>query len=905
MEHHHISAEHLSLARIREILERHLPLALSDDARTRIVRCREYLDRKMENPERPVYGITTGFGSLCDISVGYDELAQLQKNLVMSHACGTGERVPSEVVKLILLLKIQSLSYGHSGVQLATVERLIDFFNNDLLPVVYQQGSLGASGDLAPLAHMSLPLLGLGEVEYKGAVRPAAGVLSELGWQPIELQSKEGLALLNGTQFMSAYGVWALIQSRRLSEWADRIGALSLDAFDGRIEPFCDEVHLIRAHRGQLATARNIRRLLEGSQLAARPKKHVQDPYSFRCIPQVHGASKDTIDYVESVLTTEINSTTDNPTVFPDEDMVVSAGNFHGQPIALAMDFLAIALAELGNISERRTYKLISGAGNFRSSWSQPGAEQRFHDPAIHRGVDRQPVQRAVHARLGRLDPLVAGAGRPCEHGLQRRHQTLPRGAQHRAGVGHRAVQCRAGARLPPSGAFLRSDRTYGRRVPQAGAVHRQRLGDVPPYRILHPIPPDTMRLLVKNIGTIVGIETAGRLRLCGGEMDRLETFDDAWLLSDDGRIAAFGSMDSLGEMAADEVVDAGGGMLFPSFCDSHTHLVYAGSREQEFLDKINGLTYEQIARRGGGILNSADLLHRTSEEELYRQAMGRIREIAAMGTGAVEIKSGYGLTTADELKMLRVIRRIRETAPLAVRATFLGAHAVPRAYVGRQEEYVDLVCNEMLPAVAAEGLADFVDVFCDEGFFTVEQTARIMKAGRKLGMRAKIHANELAVSGGVQVGVEYDALSVDHLERMGGPEIDALHGTVTSPTMLPGAAFFLGMSYPPAREMINAGLGVALASDYNPGSSPSGNMRMVVSLACIRMRMTPAEAINAATLNGAYAMGLSRDYGSVTVGKVANFFLTVPMPSVAFMPYAYTTPLISRIFLRGEGVVA
>ena len=345
MEHHHISAEHLSLARIREILERHLPLALSDDARARIVRCREYLDRKMENPERPVYGITTGFGSLCDISVGYDELAQLQKNLVMSHACGTGERVPSDVVKLILLLKIQSLSYGHSGVQLATVERLIDFFNNDVLPVVYQQGSLGASGDLAPLAHMSLPLLGLGEVEYKGAVRPAAGVLSERGWQPIELQSKEGLALLNGTQFMSAYGVWALIQSRRLSEWADRIGALSLDAFDGRIEPFCDEVHLIRAHRGQLATARNIRRLLEGSQLAARPKKHVQDPYSFRCIPQVHGASKDTIDYVESVLTTEINSTTDNPTVFPDEDMVVSAGNFHGQPIALAMDFLAIALA--------------------------------------------------------------------------------------------------------------------------------------------------------------------------------------------------------------------------------------------------------------------------------------------------------------------------------------------------------------------------------------------------------------------------------------------------------------------------------------------------------------------------------------------------------------------------------
>ena len=383
------------------------------------------------------------------------------------------------------------------------------------------------------------------------------------------------------------------------------------------------------------------------------------------------------------------------------------------------------------------------------------------------------------------------------------------------------------------------------------------------------------MRLLVKNIGKIVGIETAGRLRLCGGEMDRLETLDDAWLLADDGRIAAFGRMETLGEMAADRTVDAEGGMLFPSFCDSHTHLVYAGSREQEFLDKINGLSYEEIARRGGGILNSADLLHETSEEELYAQAMER------------------------------VIRRIRETAPLAVRATFLGAHAVPRSYIGRQEEYVELVCNEMLPAVAAGKLADFVDVFCDEGFFTVEQTARIMKAGRKLGMQPKIHANELAVSGGVQVGVEYDALSVDHLERMGEAEIRALRGAVTSPTMLPGAAFFLGMSYPPAREMIRAGLGVALASDYNPGSSPSGDMRMVVSLACIRMKMTPAEAINAATLNGAYAMGLSRSYGSVTVGKVANFFITKPIPSVEFLPYAYTTPLIRRVFLRGEEYVA
>ena len=382
MEHHHISAERLTVARLGEILERRLPVALSDDARARIVRCREYLDRKMEHPERPIYGITTGFGSLCDISVGRDELAQLQRNLVMSHACGTGERVPSEIVRLILLLKIQSLSYGHSGVQLATVERLAEFYNRGILPVVYQQGSLGASGDLAPLAHMSLPLLGLGEVECEGRGRPASEVLGELGWKPLELQSKEGLALLNGTQFMAAYGVWALLAARRLSGWADRIGALSLDAFDGRIEPFCDEVHRIRAHRGQLATARAFRRLLEGSELIARPKQHVQDPYSFRCIPQVHGATKDTIDYVESVLETEINSPTDNPTIFPEEDMVVSAGNFHGQPIALAMDFLAIALAELGNISERRIYKLISGArGLPKFLVANPGLNSGFMIP--------------------------------------------------------------------------------------------------------------------------------------------------------------------------------------------------------------------------------------------------------------------------------------------------------------------------------------------------------------------------------------------------------------------------------------------------------------------------------------------------------------------------------------------
>lgn len=412
------------------------------------------------------------------------------------------------------------------------------------------------------------------------------------------------------------------------------------------------------------------------------------------------------------------------------------------------------------------------------------------------------------------------------------------------------------------------------------------------------------MRLLITNIARIVGIRPAGVERLCGAAMADLPELTDAWLLAEDGRIAAFGPMAELGDRQADQVVDAEGGTLFPSFCDSHTHLVYAGSREQEFLDKIEGLSYEEIARRGGGILNSADRLHEASEDELYAEAMERVREIVAMGTGCVEIKSGYGLTTEDELKMLRVIRRIRETAPLAVRATFLGAHAVARNYIGRQAEYVDLVCREMIPAVAREGLADFVDVFCDEGFFTVEETERIMRAGAEYGLVPKIHANELAVSGGVQIGVQHGALSVDHLERMDAAAIEALCDTCTMPTMLPGAAFFLGMSYPPAREMIRAGLGVALASDYNPGSSPSGNMKMVVSLACIRMRMTPAEALNAATLNGAYAMGLSRDYGSITVGKVANFFLTPPIPSVAFLPYAYTTPLIRRVFLQGREVV-
>lgn len=408
------------------------------------------------------------------------------------------------------------------------------------------------------------------------------------------------------------------------------------------------------------------------------------------------------------------------------------------------------------------------------------------------------------------------------------------------------------------------------------------------------------MRLLIKNIGTIVGIDTERRERIAGAAMDQLGRIDNAYLVAEEGRIAAFGRMEELPPIEADEVLDAEGGTLFPSFCDSHTHLVYAGSREQEFLDKIHGLSYEEIARRGGGILNSADRLGHASEEELYREAIERVHEIMRMGTGLVEIKSGYGLSTENELKMLRVVRRIREEEPIEVRATFLGAHAVARNYIGRQKEYVDLVCEEMIPAVAAEGLADFVDVFCDRGFFTLEETERIIRAGARYGMRAKIHANELAISGGVQLGVKEGALSVDHLEQMGQEEIEALKGAKTMPTMLPGAAFFLGMSYPPARRMIEAGLAVALASDYNPGSSPSGNMRMVMALAATQMRMTPTEALHAATLNGAAAMGLSHDFGSITVGKVANCFITKPIPSPEFFTYAYSTPLIRHTILRG-----
>ena len=379
---HTISNKHLTIEKVNEIVSKSLKLELSKESEAAIVKCRKFLDSKMEDIGRPVYGVTTGFGSLCNITIPAEDLSQLQHNLVMSHACGTGETVRPEIVKLMLLLKVQSLSYGYSGVQLVTVQRLIDMFNNDVLPVVYQQGSLGASGDLAPLAHLCLPLIGMGEVYYKDSVRPSAEVWAELGWEPIKLQSKEGLALLNGTQFMSANAVWSLIQAERLSDWADKIGAMSLEAYDGRIEPFYPHVHEVRPHKGQIETAARFRELLEGSEIIKQPKVHVQDPYSFRCIPQVHGASKDTIRYVKSVIETEINSATDNPTVFPDEDLIISAGNFHGQPIAIPMDMLTIALSELSNISERRIYKLISGQRGLPNFLvAKPGLNSGFMIP--------------------------------------------------------------------------------------------------------------------------------------------------------------------------------------------------------------------------------------------------------------------------------------------------------------------------------------------------------------------------------------------------------------------------------------------------------------------------------------------------------------------------------------------
>ena len=424
-------------------------------------------------------------------------------------------------------------------------------------------------------------------------------------------------------------------------------------------------------------------------------------------------------------------------------------------------------------------------------------------------------------------------------------------------------------------------------------------------FRNLLNVKEDKMKILLENIKELVQVEKKPVLMRAGKEMQKLSTIKNAFLIIRDELIEDFGTMSQLKDVYMDDdlliEIDCSGRMVYPSFCDSHTHLVYPGSREGEFVDRIKGLSYEEIAKRGGGILNSAKLLHETSAEELFESAMHRVHEIIKMGTGAVEIKSGYGLTVEDELKMLQVIRWIKETSPLCVRATFLGAHAVPAEYKKNRKKYVDLVINEMIPQVAAEELADFIDVFCDKGFFTVEDTERILMAGIKYGLRAKIHANELGHTGGVEVGVKYNALSVDHLEYVGEKEIESLLNTETMPTVLPGAAFFLGMKHSPVRKMMDAGLPLALASDYNPGSSPSGNMSFISSLACIHYKMLPEEVINATTINGAYAMGLSEKMGSIARGKIANLFITSEMPGIEYLPYSFGSNLIETVILNGE----
>ena len=415
------------------------------------------------------------------------------------------------------------------------------------------------------------------------------------------------------------------------------------------------------------------------------------------------------------------------------------------------------------------------------------------------------------------------------------------------------------------------------------------------------------MSILIENIKELVGIETKPKLFLKGKQMAELKTIKNAWLFIDKGKIAAFGKMtevdtiDSIKTNNKIKLINASGKMVFPSFCDSHTHLVYEGSREIEYIDKIRGLSYEEIAKRGGGILNSAARLHQASEDELVESSMQRLNEIIAYGTGAVEIKSGYGLSTEDELKMLRVIKKLKAISPLFIKATFLGAHAVPLEYKGKQSEYVDLIINEMIPMVAAEELADYIDVFCDKGFFTPEETDKMLMAGMKYGLRAKIHANELDYSGGIQVAVKYNALSVDHLEYTGEKEIACLLNSECMPTLLPGAAFFLGMPYAPARKMIDAGLPLAMASDFNPGSSPSGNMQLIVSMGCIKYKLLPEEAINAVTINSAYAMGISEELGSIAQGKIANVFITQPIPSYEFMPYSYGNNKVETVILNGK----
>ena len=413
--------------------------------------------------------------------------------------------------------------------------------------------------------------------------------------------------------------------------------------------------------------------------------------------------------------------------------------------------------------------------------------------------------------------------------------------------------------------------------------------------------------MLIVNIKELVGIEEKGLTMKRGKEMAETGRIKNAFLLIKGKKIADYGPMDSEAcrQYLAENhrIHDVQGSVVMPAFCDSHTHLVYANSRELEFVDKIRGLSYEEIAKRGGGILNSAKATAAASEDELYDMAQQRLDEVMRMGTGAIEIKSGYGLTTESELKLLRVIRRLKENSPLVIKSNFLGAHGIPMEYRGHQEDYVDLVINEMIPLVAAEDLADFIDVFCDQGFFTCDDTERILMAGIKYGMRPKIHANEMAISGGVQVGVKYGAISVDHLEQMGDAEIECLKDTETMPTVLPGCAFFLNLPLSPARKMIDAGLPVAMASDFNPGTSPSGNMQLILSMACIRYRLTPEEALNATTLNTAYAMGVSDQVGSITKGKLANLIITQPMTQLEFMPYYYGANKVAKVILNGKFV--
>ena len=409
------------------------------------------------------------------------------------------------------------------------------------------------------------------------------------------------------------------------------------------------------------------------------------------------------------------------------------------------------------------------------------------------------------------------------------------------------------------------------------------------------------MRLLIQNIRTLAGILPLETKCLRGEEMNSAEQIHGAFLLVEDGIIARYGKMEELGEVEADEVLDAEGRVVFPAFCDSHSHIVYAGSREGEFRDKIAGMTYEEVAARGGGILNSADRLAEASEDELFEAAQRRAWRMIRTGAATLEVKSGYGLTTESELKMLRVVRRLQESLPATIKATFLGAHAVGRAFKGRQQEYVDHICEEMIPAVAEQGIAEFVDVFCDRGFFTPEQTAQILECGKRYGLRPKIHANELASSGGVQVGIEYGALSVDHLEEANEQDVRDLAASNTMPTVLPGASFFSNLPFAPARAMIDAGLPVAIASDCNPGSSPSGNMMLLWSLGCIKMRLSPEEALSALTINGAAALGLSADRGAISVGRRADLVVSRPVPSLAYLPYSFGEELVEHTIIGGK----